>query len=391
MARGRPDERTDDPAWTLKLTQARLDSLSDFHPDGVFSLDLAGHFTSVNASALLQSGGYTPDELLGRSFTTLLLDDDVPTVLDHFVRLLGKQASTFEVRFQRADGSLGELEIIGLPIVVDDEVVEVYGIAEDITERKQFQQMLDDARRAAESANEAKSVFLATMSHEIRTPLTSVLAAAEMLRDSELDAEQAKLVSLMERSGNRLLRLVDEVLDFSRVEAGEAEIRPRAFGLADLVDDTVLMVRRAYPGGTGEGPALTCVVDPALPQRVVGDPERIAQVLTNLVDNACKFTSSGRIDVRVTGEPGDSVQGDDVVAVRFEVSDTGIGMRPEHLQVVFELFQQADSSATRAYGGTGLGLAISRHLVELMGGEIQVVSELGRGSTFSFVLPLRTT
>ncbi|MCU1535870.1 MAG: hybrid sensor histidine kinase/response regulator, partial [Humibacillus sp.] len=382
MSEGRPD-RPDDPDWTLKLTRARLDSLSDYHPDGIFSLDLEGRFTAVNAEALLQSGGYTADQLLGHPFVGLLLEEDIATVQGHFESLLARQATTFEVRFRRADGTIGELEMIGLPIVVDDLVVEVYGIAEDITERKQFQHMLAAARRSAEGASEAKSSFLATMSHEIRTPLTSVLAAAELLADSGLTPDQQQLVALMERSGERLLRLVNDVLDFSRIEAGQVEITALPFTLADLVDETVLIVRGAM---VDKRVSFASAVAPDLPHRLVGDAERIAQVLTNLVDNAGKFTPEGHVEVRVSRETTD----DDTVAVRFAVSDTGIGLTPEQQERVFDTFVQADSSVTRQYGGTGLGLSISRQLVSLMGGEIDVVSEPGRGSTFSFVLPLAT-
>ncbi|MCW2812667.1 MAG: domain S-box-containing protein [Nocardioides sp.] len=377
------DERGDDPDWVLKLTKARLDSLSDFHPDGVFSLDLDGHFTAINSEALLQSGGYKPEELLGRNFVSLLFQDDIPTVVEHFTHMLDRQARTFEVRFRRADGSTGELEVIGLPIVVDDEVVEVYGIAEDITERKQFQRMLADARLAAEIASEAKTAFLATMSHEIRTPLTSVLAAAELLSESELTEQQHRLVSLMERSGERLLRLVNDILDFSRIEAGATEITALPFAIEPVVDETVAIMRGAIDD---KGLAFSRTIDPDLPVRLVGDAERIAQVLTNLLDNAFKFTREGRVEVVVTGEP---TADDEVIAVRFDVTDTGIGLLPEQREAVFEMFSQADSSITREFGGTGLGLTISRQLVALMGGELSVTSEPDLGSTFSFVLPLR--
>ena len=377
------DERDDDPDWVLKLTKARLDSLSDFHPDGVFSLDLEGHFTAINSEALLQSGGYQPEELLGRNFVSLLYQDDIPQVVEHFTQMLERRARTFEVRFRRADGTTGELEIIGLPIVVDDEVVEIYGIAEDITERKQFQRMLADARLAAEIASEAKTAFLATMSHEIRTPLTSVLAAAELLSESELTEQQHRLVSLMERSGERLLRLVNDILDFSRIEAGATEITALPFDLEQLVDETVQIARGAIDD---KGLDFARTVDPDLPVRLVGDAERIAQVLTNLLDNAFKFTREGRVEVHVTGE---TTADDEVIAVRFDVTDTGIGLQPEQREAVFEMFSQADSSVTREFGGTGLGLTISRQLVALMGGELSVTSEPDRGSTFSFVLPLR--
>jgi PAS domain S-box-containing protein len=369
----------------LRLTRARLDSLVTFHPDGVFCLDLEGRFTSVNAEALLQSGGYRSEDLLGSSFVDLLYEGDVPQVVEHFATLLAGRAETFEVRFRRADDTEGELEIIGLPIVVDDEVVEIYGIAEDITQRKRDKQALDDARRAAEAASEAKSAFLATMSHEIRTPLTAVLAAAELLSDSDLSPQQQRLLTVMERSGERLLRLVDDVLDFSRIEAGRVDLTPAPFVVGELVDESVLILRSAIED---KGLALEVGVDPALAEPVVGDRRRIAQVLTNLLDNAVKFTHEGSIGVRVSAvdpEPGDR---EGTIRIRFAVTDTGIGLALEHLDVVFEHFRQGDSSVTREYGGTGLGLAISRRLVDRMGGRLGVESTPGTGSTFSFDVPL---
>ena len=372
----------------LRLTQARLESLITFHPDGVFCLDLEGRFTSVNAEALLQSGGYRTEDLLGSSFVDLLYDDDVPQVVEHFATLLSGRPETFEVTFRKADGTTGELEIIGLPIVVDDEVVEVYGIAEDVTQRKRDKQALDDARRAAEAASEAKSAFLATMSHEIRTPLTSVLAAAELLSDSDLSPPQQRLLAVMERSGERLLRLVDDVLDFSRIEAGRVDLTPAPFVVGELVDETVLILRSAVED---KGLALEVRVDPALPEPVVGDRRRVAQVLTNLLDNAVKFTREGSIGVRVSTagpQPGDH---EGTVRIRFAVSDTGIGLAPEDLDTAFEHFRQGDSSVTREYGGTGLGLAISRRLVDRMGGRLEVESTVGEGSTFSFDVPLGLT
>lgn len=372
----------------LRLTQARLDSLVTFHPDGVFCLDLEGRFTSVNGEALLQSGGYAPEDLLGSSFVTLLYEDDVPQVVEHFASLLSGRPETFEVTFRKADDTRGELEIIGLPIVVDDEVVEVYGIAEDITQRKRDKQALDDARRAAEEASEAKSAFLATMSHEIRTPLTSVLAAAELLSESDLSPQQQRLLTVMERSGERLLRLVDDVLDFSRIEAGRVDLTPAPFVVGELVDESVLILRSAVED---KGLALDVRVDPALPEPVVGDRRRIAQVLTNLLDNAVKFTREGTIGVRVGTADPDPGDHEGTIRIRFAVSDTGIGLAPEHLDTAFEHFRQGDSSVTREYGGTGLGLAISRRLVDRMGGRLEVESRVGEGSTFTFDVPLGLT
>lgn len=382
----RPDIRAlYDRAWGARLTAARLASLVSYHPDGVFAVDLDGYFTSVNAEALLQSGGYAVQDLIGRHFVDLLVDDHVPAVMEGFAAILDGETSTVEVQFHRGDGSIGELEIIGLPIVVDGEVVEIFGIAEDITERKQAQHDLAVARVVAESANEAKSEFLATMSHEVRTPLTSVLAAAEMLADTELDPRQQHLLAIMERSGERLLRLVNDLLDFSRIEAGRTDLESVSFDLEALVDDTMLILRSAIDD---KGIRYARTIDPGLPSRFAGDPVRIAQVLTNLVDNATKFTAVGEIGVRVTSDGADPTDPDGPVAVRFAVTDTGIGMTAEQQAVVCETFRQGDASTTRRHGGTGLGLSISQRLVTLMGGVLEVESVPGVGSTVSFVLPL---
>ena len=223
------------------------------------------------------------------------------------------------------------------------------------------------------------------MSHtsaEIRTPLTSVLAAAELLDDdATLTDRQRQLVTVMERSGERLLRLVNEVLDFSRVEAGRVELVAAPFDLHGVVDDTTLIVRGALDE---RGLEFATDIAPDVPRMVVGDAARIAQVLTNLIDNATKFTHAGRVGLAVAAERS----GPDTVDVRFTVTDTGIGMTEEVQGQVFEMFRQADSSITREFGGTGLGLAISRNLVALMGGALEVSSAPGRGSAFTFAVPL---
>ena len=365
----------------LKMALARLGSLFEFHPDGVFTLDLDGRFTSLNARALELSGGHSVPALIGRSFSDLLPEQDVAGVSEHFATLVAGTPDTFEVRLVRSDGSFGELEIIGLPIIVDGEVVEICGIAEDITARKELQQTLELARHAAESATDSKSAFMATMSHEIRTPLTSVLASAELLAETQLSDDQQLLVTVMDRSGERLLSLVNDILDFSTIEAGKAEIVELPFILSELVERTLLIMQRTIED---KGLDLECYISADLPYRLIGDPERIAQVLTNLVDNAAKFTHEGRVvlDISMAGATADGAQ------VRFAVSDTGIGLSEEEQVQVFDLFRQGDDSITRAYGGTGLGLAICRELVALMGGKLDVDSELGKGSTFAFVLPL---
>lgn len=242
---------------------------------------------------------------------------------------------------------------------------------------------LKTARDTAVAVSEAKSMFLANMSHEVRTPLTTVLAAGELLNETPLDEDQLKLLGRMHRSGEMLLSLVENLLDFSRIDAGHATLHHAAFDLRAMVAD---VVDAHEPRAQAEGITLDCVVDPRVPGVVVGDRTRIVQVLTNLTGNALKFTPEGGrvwLDVRPVEDDGDGGPG-----VQFAVSDTGIGIDEDHQASIFTAFSQVDGSATRRYEGTGLGLAICKQLTELMGGVITVAGELGVGSTFEVRLPL---
>jgi signal transduction histidine kinase len=245
---------------------------------------------------------------------------------------------------------------------------------------------LEVARDAALSASEAKSMFLANMSHEIRTPLTTVLATGELLGDTPLNDLQLRLLERMSRNGGQLLSLVEALLDFSRIEAGHAVLHPAAFDLHALVKD---LVEAQLARAAEQGVTLEWELDPRVPQTVVGDRTRVCQVLTNLIDNALKFTQDGRVHVHVGLVDHGSEVGD--CGVQFTVADTGIGISEDDQASIFESFSQVDGSTTRQYGGAGLGLAIGKALTELMDGTIALRSELGVGSTFTVRLPLVPT
>jgi two-component system sensor histidine kinase/response regulator len=247
------------------------------------------------------------------------------------------------------------------------EIEGVFVVTRDVTAREL-------ARADAVAASDAKSAFLANMSHEIRTPLNGVIGMLDLLAETPLSDLQRDYASTAAASAEALLAVVNQILDFSSIEAGTIELDAHEFGLRELVESTAGMLA---PTAQAKSIELATAVDADVPEVVRGDSARLRQVLTNLLANAVKFTAHGRVDVRVRMVRGD---------VRFEVADTGIGIDPAELPELFAPFTQADVSTTREYGGTGLGLAIARQLVELMGGTIGAESQLGAGSTFAFTL-----
>ena len=263
------------------------------------------------------------------------------------------------------------------------DVLEANGkLEEQATELRRNAIALERARAAAEAASRAKSEFLANMSHEIRTPLNGVIGALELMERTRLDQRQARFARMAVVSSESLLSLINDILDYSKLDAGAMELETIDISLASLCAEVGDMFAKRVEE---KGITLSCEVSPLLPKTVRGDPTRLRQVMLNLTSNAIKFTERGGVVLRVT--PDGERNG--VLSVRFTVTDSGIGIPPERVDRLFKSFSQVDASTTRRYGGTGLGLAICRSIVNLMGGEIGVTSESGRGSTFWFVLPLK--
>jgi two-component system sensor histidine kinase/response regulator len=255
----------------------------------------------------------------------------------------------------------------------------MYGVAQDVTESKKLEQELLAAKAKAEEATQMKSMFLANMSHEIRTPMNAIIGLSYLALKTSLTPKQHDYVSKIHNAGTSLLAIINDILDFSKIEAGRLDIEVTNFRVEEVITSvTTLTAQKAHEKGL----ELLVSVDPKTPEHLRGDPLRLGQIVTNLVNNAIKFTEQG--EVRLTIEPvtttGDKVQ------LRFTIRDTGIGMTKEQSSRLFQPFSQADMSTTRKHGGTGLGLTISRRLVELMGGQIWLESEPGVGSTFAFTV-----
>lgn len=364
----------------LADTTERYRSLFDYNPNAVFSLDLLGRFVASNAASERLSG-YCLEELRAMEMGALILPSHAIKTGAAFAKAMEREPQQVDTALTHKDGHVVELSVTGLPIIVGGDVVGVYCIAEDITDRTLLERELIRTQGVAEKANEAKSLFLANVSHEIRTPLTSLVGTTEVLMDTDLDPLQTRFVDTMMRSGDRLLALVDDLLDFSRIEAGLLRIDAVPVDVRALLAEVTALVGTA---AERKGLDLQFTVDATVPPEMIGDPARITQVLTSLVDNAVKFTESGgvRVAARVTGTSPGSFD------VLFTVKDSGIGITREHQARLFDSFSQADASITRKYGGTGLGLAICKELVTLMGGTISMQSIPDGGSAFSVALPL---
>ncbi|MBE0597338.1 MAG: PAS domain S-box protein [Desulfuromonadales bacterium] len=358
------------------ILQSVMDSVKNSH---LAYLDLDFNFVRVNVT-YAAACGYSPEEMIGKNHFTLYPHPENEAIFAG-VRDTGMPVEYHDKPFEFPDQperGVTYWDWTLAPVKDRDGVVTglVLSLFET-TERKRTEEALRQAKETADAANRAKSEFLANMSHEIRTPMTVFMAAVEHLLQIDRNPDRRHLLDLADQSARRLRALIDDILDFSRIEARRVELDEEPFELQSCLRSAVDLFSLA---AREKNLRLELEVAPETPALLVGDPDRLGQVLINLIGNAVKFTSAG--EVRVCVRPrGDTVE--------FAVADTGIGIPEEKRHRLFQSFSQVDSSFSRRFGGTGLGLAISKGLIDLMGGEISVRSREGKGSVFTFTLPRR--
>ena len=371
----------------LEQSQERLHRALEGSGLALWDLDVHTEIIYLSATWAAMLGGEPREtHCTAQELLQLVPAEDLPRIQSALETVLDGRSPHYAVehRVRRQDGSLrwihsegrvAERDAYGVPL-------RMVGTNRDITQHKQAEQDLREARDAADQANRAKSQFLATMSHEIRTPLNGIIGVTKLLLEEPLTPQVRRHADLVDRSAHSLLALVNDILDFSKIEAGQMEIESVPFDLHELLEDLATLYRLR---ATEKSLLFRVRMERGVPQFVQGDPTRIRQVLVNLLGNALKFTHAGSIslDLRATTEPAAYV-------LEFTVADTGIGIPPEVQPQLFTRFMQADTATTRKFGGTGLGLAIVQQLVNLMGGTVQVRSAPGQGSRFAVTLPMLT-
>ena len=371
-----------------RLQEEKFMALAGTVIDAIIIVNEKGEILFWNQAAT-RIFGYEPHEAISLPYNSIFDTQSLPPewpsttlALRRFYKDHQEKGGLIEAHGYHKTGKIFPVEISVSPLQVDDLWYALF-IIRDITDRKQREKELIEAREKAEAATQAKQQFLSVMSHEIRTPLNGILGTINLLVQEDPRPDQMEYLKTLEFSGNHLLSLINDILDFSKIEANRIQFEEVPLEIREIVENLLKIFSFK---AQDKGIALTSEIDPSIPQFLKGDPVRLNQILNNLVGNALKFTEKGGISVRVRVHGNITPQ---EVPLYFEVEDTGIGIPEDKTEIIFDMFSQADANTTRRFGGTGLGLAITKKLVELQGGTIGVKSKLGVGSTFFFHLNFR--
>ncbi len=384
----------------LRASEGRYRTLFEHAPDGIVIANAEAYYVDANAS-ICRMLGYTREELVGLHSSDIVVPEEISCIATALSAINSQPDYHREWQFRRKDGSIFPAEVIATTMPDGN----ILALIRDITDRKQVEkdlyalndnleqqvavrtEELQSALVRAEAADRIKSAFLATMSHELRTPLNSIIGFTGLVIQGlagPLNAEQSKQLGMVRSSAHHLLDLINDVLDISKIEAGQLEVRTERFQLLDSLTHVAALVR---PLAEKKGLELTIIAPPEL-EEVVSDKRRVEQILINLITNAIKFTEQGHVTVTTELVSGHESKGEPCPVLSLRVEDTGIGITPEDLATLFQPFRQVDSGLTRQHEGTGLGLAICRRLATLLGGEISAMSEFGKGSAFTVTIPL---
>ena len=356
---------------SAERTSAYLAAIVESSDDVIVSKNLDGIITSWNAAAE-RVFGYAPEEAIGKHITLIIPPDKLEEEYGILSKVkAGHRVDHFETVRRAKDGSLVDISVTVSPILDSKgRIIGASKVARDISERKRIQALLEDSNRRRDE-------FMANMSHELRTPLNAVIGLAHILSKSErLNPREQQCVSMIRQSGDTLLALINNLLDYSKAETGSLQLEAIEFNLPETVEKTVMMLDAEVKS---KGLELALSYNGALREYYIGDPLRLQQIVTNLVANAVKFTEKGRIDVTVALKSEENDQS----CLVLSVADTGVGIAPDKVDLIFDKFMQADASVARSHGGSGLGLSICKALAEAMGGTITVESKPGLGSTFT--------
>lgn len=366
--------------------RAYLDQLFEGSPEAIAQLDAEGKVHSIN-SEFTRLFGYTPQEITGKLIDNFIATDAVYEEAARITEVvLHGETAELETMRKHKDGHMIDVSLLVTPIRIKDEIVGGYGIYRDITDRKKIEKNLIYAKERAEESDKLKSAFLSNMSHEIRTPMNAILGFSTLLSDPGIsDADRNEFLRIIKERGSDLMRIIDDIIDVAKIESGQIKVEIKECKVNVLMNNLYITLGEVKRKTGKTHLVLNCL--PANPDKeftIMTDGNRLRQVMTNLIENAMKFTDQGAVEF---GYQMKTLNDD--AYIEFFVRDTGIGIPKESQELIFERFRQVDDTNTRKYGGTGLGLTISKNLIKLMGGDIRLESERGKGATFFVLLPLQ--